>query len=217
MKKIGILGTGMVGEAIGTKLIELGYEVRMGSRTANNEKAMAWASKNGSSASTGTFTDAAFFGELIVVCTKGEATLSVARSLSQEQVKGKTIIDISNPLDFSKGMPPFLTPELSNTNSLGEELQGILSGANIVKTLNIVNCQVMVNPGKINGEHTMLVAGNSPEAKNQVTGILKQFGWKDILDLGDLSGARGMEMMLPVWVRIMISLNNPHFGFKIVR
>jgi hypothetical protein len=132
-------------------------------------------------------------------------------------VKGKTIIDISNPLDFSKGMPPFLTPELSNTNSLGEELQRIFSHANIVKTLNTVNAQVMVNPDKINGSHTMFVAGNNTESKKQVTEILQQFGWKDIIDLGDLSAARGMEAFVPFWVRIMVSLNTPQFGIKIVR
>ena len=217
MKKIGILGTGMVGNSIGTKLIELGYEVRMGSRTANNEKGMEWASRNGTLASTGTFSDAASFGEMIVICTKGDATISVARSIKPDFVKGKTVIDISNPLDFSKGMPPFLTPEWSNTNSLGEEVQKALPQANVVKTLNIVNCQVMVNPDKVNGTHTMFVAGNNTEAKKQVTGILEQFGWTDIIDLGDISSARGMEMILPIWVRIMVSINNPHFGFKIVR
>jgi 8-hydroxy-5-deazaflavin:NADPH oxidoreductase len=217
MKKIGILGTGMVGNTVGTKLIELGYEVRMGSRTANNEKALEWSGKNGPNATTGTFSDAASFGELIIMCTKGDATVSVARSVKPELVKGKTILDISNPLDFSKGMPPFLTPELSNTNSLGEEVQKIWSEANVVKTLNTVNCQIMVNPGKLKDSHTIFLAGNSPEAKKQVTGILQQFGWTDIMDLGDISGARGMEMMLPIWVRIMIAMNNPHFGFKIVR
>lgn len=217
MKKIGILGTGMVGNSIGTKLIELGYEVRMGSRAANNEKALEWASKNGSAASTGTFNDAASFGEMIVVCTKGDATVSVARSIKPDFVKGKTIIDISNPLDFSRGMPPFLTPEFSNTNSLGEEIQKILSQAHVVKTLNIVNCMVMVNPGIVKGVQTMFVAGNDTKAKSHVTEILQQFGWADIIDLGDISGARGMEMMLPIWVRILVTSNNPHFGFKIVR
>jgi hypothetical protein len=114
-------------------------------------------------------------------------------------------------------MPPFLTPELSNTNSLGEELQRIFSHANIVKTLNTVNAQVMVNPDKINGSHTMFVAGNNTESKKQVTEILQQFGWKDIIDLGDLSAARGMEAFVPFWVRIMVSLNTPQFGIKIVR
>jgi 8-hydroxy-5-deazaflavin:NADPH oxidoreductase len=217
MKKIGILGTGMVGNTIGTKLIGLGYEVRMGSRTPNNARALEWSGKNGTHATTGTFSDAAAFGELIILCTKGEATTAVARSVKPELVKGKTILDISNPLDFSKGMPPFLTPDLSNTNSLGEEVQKIWSGGNVVKTLNTVNCEIMVNPGKLKDAHTMFVAGNNADAKNQVMELLKQFGWNDIIDLGDITGARGMEMLLPIWVRVMITTNNPHFGFKIVR
>jgi len=217
MKKIGILGTGMVGESIGTKLIELGYEVRMGSRTANNEKAMEWASKNGDRASTGTFNDAASFGELIVVCTKGDATVSVARSINPDLVKGKIIIVISNPLDFSKGMPPFLIPELTNTNSLGEEVQKILSLANVVKTLDTVNCQIMVNPNKLSGPQTMFIAGNNSEAKKQVGELLEKFGWNEIVDLGDITGARATEMMMPIWIRIMVTTNNVQFGFKIVR
>jgi 8-hydroxy-5-deazaflavin:NADPH oxidoreductase len=217
MKKIGVLGTGMVGDSIGTKLIELGYEVRMGSRTANNEKAMEWASKNGPLASTGTFSDAASFGELVVFCTKGDAAASVARSLNPDLVKGKTILDISVPLDFSKGMPPSIIPELSNTNSMGEEMQRIFPEANVIKTLAIVNCLIMVDPHKFNEPLTMFVAGNNAEAKKQVTEILQQFGWEDIIDLGDISSARGIEAWVPLWVRMYLSLNSPHFGIKIVR
>jgi 8-hydroxy-5-deazaflavin:NADPH oxidoreductase len=218
MKNIGILGTGMVGDTIGTKLIELGYEVRMGSRTANNDKAMEWSSRNGAHASTGTFSDAALFAEMLFVCTKGDATTSVIRSLNPANVEGKIIVDVSNPLDFSKGMPPFLIPEVSNTNSLGEEIQKLLPRSKVVKTLNIINCQLMVEPGKLKtGELTMLLAGNDPDAKKEVRKILEQFGWKDVIDLGDITASRGMEMMLPVWVRILSSIKSPHFGFKIVQ
>ncbi|WP_299705394.1 NAD(P)-binding domain-containing protein [uncultured Pontibacter sp.] len=217
MKNIAVLGTGMVGNTIGTKLIKLGYNVMMGSRSATNEKALAWVEANGANASAGTFEDAARFGELIFNCTKGEAALEVFKMADIENFKGKTIIDISNPLDFSKGMPPSLIPELSNTNSLGEKIQKLLPEANVVKTLNIVNCEVMVDAKKSGGDPTMFMSGNSAEAKEEVKGMLQQFGWTDIIDLGDITTARGTEMMLPIWIRTWMATGNGYFAFKIVR
>lgn len=217
MKKIAVLGTGMVGNVIGSKLIQLGYSVMMGSRTANNEKALAWAAANGANASAGTFADAAKFGELVFNCTKGEAAPDILKSAGVENFNGKTIIDISNPLDFSKGMPPSLIPAWTNTNSLGEEIQKLLPQANVVKTLNIVNCEVMVDAKRSGGDPTMFMSGNNAAAKDEVKGILQQFGWSDIIDLGDISTARGTEMMLPVWVRTWMATGNGHFAFKIVR
>lgn len=217
MKKIAVLGTGMVGNVIGSKLIQLGYSVKMGSRTANNEKALAWVAANGANASAGTFADAAQFGELVFNCTKGEVTLDILKSAGIENFDGKTVIDISNPLDFSKGMPPSLIPAWTNTNSLGEEIQKLLPAANVVKTLNIVNCEVMVNAQKSGGDPTMFLSGNNADAKADVKDILHQFGWTDIIDLGDITTARGTEMMLPVWVRTWMATGNGHFAFKIVR
>ncbi|MBI5474955.1 MAG: NAD(P)-binding domain-containing protein [Ignavibacteriae bacterium] len=213
--KIGILGTGIVGNTIGTKLIQLGYDVKMGSRSATNEKAAAWVKANGQKASQGTFADAASFGEIIFLCTKGDATLDIVRQAGAENFSGKAVIDISNPLDFSKGMPPSLF--ISNTNSLAEETQKLIPDAHIVKTLNIVNCEVMVDATKCGGEATMFVCGNNADAKSVVRTILAQFGWKDIIDLGDITNARGTEMMLPVWVRTWAALQNAYFAFKIVR
>lgn len=217
MKNIGVLGTGMVGKAIATRLIELGYKVMMGSRTATNEKALAWAADQGANASTGTFADTAQFGELIFNCTKGEITLEVFKLAGLEAFDGKTIIDISNALDFSKGMPPTLHAEYCNTNSLGETIQALLPKANVVKSLNIVTAEVMVNAQKSGGEVSMFVSGNNADAKAETTELLKQFGWTDIIDLGDITSARGTEMMLPVWLRIYGHLKSPYFGFKIVR
>lgn len=217
MKKIAVLGTGMVGNAIGTKMIALGYEVRMGSRTATNEKAAAWVKANGPKASAATFADAVASADIIFLCTKGDATLEVLKLATPENFAGKIVIDISNPLDFSKGMPPSLIAQWANTNSLGEEVQKTLPGARVVKSLNIVNCEIMVNPKKTGGEPTMFVAGNDAGAREEVKGILKQFGWTDIIDLGDLSGARGLEMLLPIWLRTWQSTQNGHFAFKIVR
>jgi predicted dinucleotide-binding enzyme len=210
--KIGILGTGMVGEALGTKLAQLKHQVKMGSRTPNNERAAAWAKKV--NATHGTFASAAMFGELIFLCTKGEVTLEVVKAVGAAAFKDKIVVDVSNPLDFSRGMPPSLL--ICNTDSLGEQVQKALSTAKVVKTLNTVNCEVMVEPAK-GGNPTMLVSGNDAEAKATVTELLKNFGWTDIVDLGDIKTARGTEMLLPAWLSLMSKVGTPHFGFKVVR
>lgn len=203
----------MVGEALATKLIQLGHQVMMGSRTATNESAAKWVRTSGPQASQGTFADAAMFGEMIFVCLKGEIALEVIRSLNESVVSGKIVIDVSNPLDFSRGMPPSLS--ICNTNSLGEEVQRALPSAKVVKTLNIVNCAVMVNPAK-GGNPTMLMSGNDAEAKKAVTALLKSFGWFDIIDLGDIITARGTEMLLPIWLTLLGKFGHPNFGFKVV-
>jgi len=217
MIKIGVLGTGMVGKAIANKLITLGYRVMMGSRTSNNEKALTWVAENGEKASTGTFADTAAFGELIFNCTKGEVTLDVFKSIAVDSLAGKTIIDLSNALDYSHGMPPVLNVNYCNTYSLGEAIQDLLPTANVVKSLNIITAEGMVNPSKCGQDLTMFMSGNNAEAKAEVAELLMQFGWHDIVDLGDITTARGTEMMLPVWLRLYGHLKTPYFGFKIVR
>jgi predicted dinucleotide-binding enzyme len=212
--KIGILGTGMVGEALGSKLAQLGHQVKMGSRTANNESAGKWVNAAGPNASQGTFADAAAFAEILFVCLKGDIALDVVKSLNASSLNGKVVIDVSNPLDFSHGMPPSLS--ICNTNSLGEEIQRALPAAKVVKTLNIVNCAVMVAPAK-GGNPTMLVSGNDPEAKATVTTLLKSFGWFDIVDLGDIATARSTEMLLPLWLSLLGKFGHPNFGFRIVQ
>lgn len=215
--KIAVLGTGMVGNTIASKLVSLGHEVKMGSRTAGNEKAREWASKAGKGASEGSFADAAAFGELVFNCTNGAAALEVVRAAGADNLRGKVLIDISNPLDFSKGFPPSLT--VCNTDSLGEQIQRELPDTKVVKTLNTVNCLVMVDPSRVNGgDHDMFVAGNDPAAKGQVIEILKGwFGWKHVTDLGDITCARGTEMWLPLWVRLYGALKTGDFNLKLVR
>ncbi len=227
-KKIGILGTGMVGQTIAAKLTDLGYEVMVGTRDvsktqANKEKTpmggppfSEW-HKSHQGVKLGTFADAAKFGEIAFLCTNGHGSLDALKLAKSENLKGKTVIDISNPLDFSKGMPPSLLAQYVNTHSLGEEIQKALPGANVVKSLNIVNCEVMVNAKKTGGDPTMFVAGNEAKAKEEVKGLLKQFGWSDVIDLGDISAARALEMMLPIWLRTWGATQNGYFGFKIVR
>lgn len=215
--KIAVLGTGAVGNTIGSKLVQVGHEVKMGSRTANNEKAAAWAKSAGPKASIGTFAEAASFGEMIFVCTKGDGTLPALEAAGEANLAGKVLVDISNPLDFSKGMPPSLF--VSNTDSLGEQVQKRFPKAKVVKTLNTLNCELMVNPGKVGGgDHTIFVSGNDKDAKGKVVELLESaFGWKDVIDLGDITTARGTEQVLPVWVRLWGALGHANFNFKIVR
>src|SRR6267378_8673140 len=210
--KIGVLGTGMVGQAIGTKLVQLGHHVTMGSRTPDNQNAGRWAKKNGVNASQGTFAETATLSEWVFLCTKGEATLEVIHSVGAAAFDGKVVVDVSNALDFSDTPPTLL---ICNTDSLGEQVQKALPHAQVVKTLNIVNCEVMVDPIKA-GEPTMLMSGNDAEAKARVVTLLKSFGWQDIIDLGGIKTARGTEMLLPAWLSLWNVIGNTHFGFKIV-
>lgn len=216
--KIAVLGTGMVGDTIGSRLIELGHQVMMGSRSANNEKAAAFVAKHKQGASAGTFTDAANFGELIFNCTKGEVSIEALR-MAGEGINDKVLIDVSNPLDFSKGMPPSLIPSWSNTNSLGEEIQKTFPRLRVVKTLNTMWCGLMVNPNMLaGGNHTNFICGNDNAAKQKVKSLLKEFGWKDenLLDLGDITNARGTEAVLPIWLRIWAATQNGVFNLKVV-
>ena len=217
--KIGVLGTGMVGEAIGTKLVQLGHEVKMGSRTPNNEKAVAWVNKNhahAALASHGTFADAAAFGVIVFNCTSGRGSLDALRLAGTDALKGKVLIDVANPLDFSRGMPPSLL--VCNTDSLGEQIQRAFPEAKVVKTLNTMNCNVMVNPSLVKADHDVFISGNDAEAKATVTALLKDgFGWKSVIDLGDITTARGTEMLLPIWINLRGQLQTSQFNFKIVK
>jgi hypothetical protein len=214
--KIGILGTGIVGKTIGTKLVQLGHDVKMGSRTANNEKASEWVKASGANASQGTFAEAAAFGELLFNCTSGMVSLEALKIAGASNMNGKILIDISNPLDFSKGMPPTLS--VCNSDSLGEQIQRAYPRVKVVKTLNTLNCNIMVNPSLVPGSHDIFVSGNDAGAKAKVIDILKSwFGWKTVIDIGDITTARGTEMLLPIWIRLMGAFQTPNFNFKIVR
>lgn len=215
--KIAVLGTGVVGETIGSKLVELGHSVKMGSRSADNEKGQAFAKKYNGKATSGTFSDAAEFGEIIFNCTSGMASLAALKLAGDNNLKGKIIIDLANPLDFTNGMPPSLS--IVNTNSLAEEIQNAFPESKVVKTLNTIWCGLMVNPGMINeGNHHIFMSGNDTDAKQKVREILNSFGWNDknILDLGDISSARGPEMYLPLWLRIYGATGNGAINIQIV-
>ena len=214
--KYALFGTGMVGTTIANKLIQNGHSVMMGSRSATNEKALAWVKSAGNNASSGTFSDAAKYADIVFNCTKGEVAMEVIGAAGVENLKGKILIDISNPLDFSKGMPPSLT--VCNTDSVGEQIQRMLPETHVVKTLNTTSCLIMVNPSLLQGVHDLFISGNDAAAKERVSAILtKEFGWTTIIDLGDITTSRGTEMILPLWVRLYGAFKSSNFNFHIVR
>ena len=213
--RIGILGTGVVSATLGTKLAQLGHDVKMGSRSATNEKAVAWARAAGGKSSAGTFADAASHGEVVFNCTSGMASLEALKAAGAKNLEGKLLVDVANPLDFSKGMPPSLS--VSNTDSLAEQIQRAYPAAKVVKALNTMNANVMVEPSRVPGSHSVFICGNDASAKAKVVEVLKSFGWKDIIDLGDITAARGLEMILPLWLRLFMTLKTPDLNFSIAR
>ena len=219
--KVGVLGTGTVGQALASKLVSLDHDVVMGSRQAGNEKAVTWAaaaggSAAGGSAGEGAFATAAAFGELVVNATAGAVSIAALTAAGAENLAGKVLIDVSNPLDFSAGMPPTLT--VCNTDSLGEQIQRAFPDALVVKALNTMNADVMVTPGVLGGSHTVFMAGDVAAAKAQVAELLVSFGWPpgDILDLGDISASRGVEMYLPLWLRLWGATGTGDINVKVV-
>jgi len=214
--KIGVLGTGMVGQAIATKLVERGHDVTMGSRTKTNEKAAAWARGKGPKAHVGTFQDAAKAGETVFNCTLGAASLEALKAAGAANLEGKLLVDVSNPLDFSRGMPPSLF--VANTDSLAEQIQRAFPKAKVVKALNTMSAPIMVDPSLVPGEHHAFLAGNDAAARESAMRLLQtEFGWRpaNVLDLGDLSAARGMEAALLLWLRVWGSLRHPVFNFHV--
>ncbi len=214
--KIGVLGTGMVGQALASKLVSLDHEVVMGSRQAGNEKAVEWAATAGGTAGEGTFATAAAYGELVVNATGGAVSLAALNAAGPENLAGKVLVDVSNPLDFSAGMPPTLT--VCNTDSVGEQIQRAFPETLVVKSLNTISAEVMVTPGVVDGSHNVFVAGNDAAAKSTVTDLLVSFGWPpgDVLDLGDISASRGLEMYLPLWLRLWGATGTRDMNVKVV-
>jgi len=225
--KLGILGTGAVGKTLAARLNGMGHEVMVGTRDAGdtmsrtdpgqfgNPPFSAWRREH-PEVELGTFDEAAAHGEMVVNATAGAVSLEALDLAGEENLNGKVLVDVSNPLDFSKGMPPTLW--VSNTDSLGEQIQRRFVEAKVVKTLHTMNAYLMVDPAQLaEAEHTVFVCGNDAEAKAQVIGLLRSFGWTDILDLGDISAARGTEMIMPIWLRLFGAIQKPVFNFKIVR
>ena len=213
--RVAVLGTGTVGRTLASALLSNGHEVRIGSRTAGNEAAVAWAAQIGGPASEGSFADAAGFGEIVINATAGAASLEALEMAGAEQLAGKVLLDVANPLDTSRGMPPTLT--VCNDDSLGEQIQRALPDVRVVKTLNTVTAAVMVDPTLVEGAHSVFVAGDDASAKAQATELLQEFGWPagSIVDLGDIAAARGMEMYLALWLRLWGAAGTPVLNVEV--
>jgi 8-hydroxy-5-deazaflavin:NADPH oxidoreductase len=212
--KMGVLGSGSVGQAISAKLIELGHDVMIGTRTAG--KLSGWQKSNGGKGRIGSFSETAAHGEILFNATRGSASLDALKMAGAANLEGKILVDISNPLGFSKGMPPSLT--ICNTDSLGEQIQRAFPAVKVVKTLNTVTATIMVNPRQVaGGDHHAFVSGNDTQAKGQVTEILKSFGWIHILDLGDITTARGVEMYQLLWYHLLDASGTGIFNIKVMK
>jgi predicted dinucleotide-binding enzyme len=225
--RFGILGTGVVGKTVAVRLDGLGHDVIVGTR--NPEETLsrtdpdqygnlpfgAWQEEH-PEVRLGTFAEVAAHGDMVVNATAGAVSLEALEQAGEDNLNGKILIDIANPLDFSKGMPPTLL--VSNTDSLGEQIQRRFPEAKVVKTLHTMNAYLMVDPAQLAAtDHTVFVSGDDAEAKARVSELLRSFGWSDIIDLGDITTARGTEMVLPIWVRLFGVLQKPIYNFKIVR
>jgi 8-hydroxy-5-deazaflavin:NADPH oxidoreductase len=225
--RYGILGTGVVGKTIAGRLDGIGHEVMVGTRDPEemmsrtepdqygNPPFNAWQQEH-PDVRLGAFGEAAAHGEMVVNATAGAVSLEALEMAGEDNLNDKVLIDISNPLDFSRGMPPTLW--VSNTDSLGERIQRRFPEAKVVKTLHTMNAYLMVDPAQLSGaDHTVFVCGDDAEAKAKVTELLRSFGWQDIIDLGDITTARGTEMLMPIWLRLFGAFQKPVFNFKIVR
>lgn len=219
---IAVLGTGMVGRAIAARLHELGHDVVIGTRdpaatlarTEGDSPFSGWHADH-PGVSLATFADAAAAADLVVNASSGGATLEVLALAGADHLAGKPLLDISNPLDFSAGFPPTLF--VKDTDSLGEQVQRTYPAAKVVKSLNTLNADLMVHPETLGASSTVFVSGEDAEAKAAVTALLLSFGHDDVIDLGGIETARGTEMILAVWLRLMGALGTAHFNLKVVR
>lgn len=215
---IAVLGTGSVGRALSARLDQLGHAVSLGTRdpvaTAARDEYAAWAA-TAPGVRLASFADAAAQAELLVNASGGTVTLDVLRAAAAGERNGVVLLDISNPLDFSAGFPPTLT--VKDTDSLAEQVQREFPGLRVVKALNTLTAELMVHPGTLPEPTTVFVCGDDADARATVTQLLASFGHDDVLDLGELSSARGAEMFLPLWLRIMGALGTASFNIKVVR
>jgi predicted dinucleotide-binding enzyme len=226
--KITIIGTGVVGQTLASKLNELGHEITMVTRNPEVTKSrtepnpMSGVSfadwyKDNKNIKLEAYTTCNVDADLIILATKGDSSVNALKEVGKNNLTGKVLLDISNPLDFSGGMPPTLF--ISNDDSLAELIQREFPLTKVVKSLNTMNAFLMVNPDLVPGDHNVLVSGNDADAKSLIKELLESIGWKqkNIIDLGDIRSARATEQLLPIWVQLMIVFGSPEFNFHIVR
>ena len=214
--RYGVLGTGEVGRTLGGRLVELGYEVTLGSRTKDNPVALEWAMSAGGRAHAGAFADAAAAADVVLNAVGGRVALDALRAAGAEHLAGKVVVDVCNPVSFEDGQ---LRLDPVESDSVAEQIQRAFPDARVVKTLNTVNCQVMVDPGRVPGEHGLFVCGDDDGAKRQVTELLGEFGWpaERVLDLGGIRSARAVEMLLPLWFGLFQKFGHADFNFEVRR
>ena len=224
---IAVLGTGMVGRTLATRLAGLGHDVVIGTRHPDETLARTepdpmgtppyrdYASRQ-ADVRLATFADAVLDADLVINATSGRGVLDMLESIGEEALEGRVLMDLSNPLDFSAGFPPTLF--IKDTDSLGEQVQAAFPRTRVVKSLNTLTAELMVSPQQLaEGRHSVFVSGNDPDAKALVTGLLSEMGHTDVIDLGDITTSRGVEMWMPLWLRLMGSLGTANFNLRIVR
>jgi predicted dinucleotide-binding enzyme len=216
--QIAVLGTGPVGRAVAGRTARLGHSVTIGTRdpggTAARDDYAGWAAEH-PDVRLATFSDAASGAELVVNASGGDVALGVLEAAGAENLAGKVLLDISNPLDGSRGFPPTLF--VKDDDSLAETIQRTYPEAQVVKSLNTMNNALMVDPQRLGEDTTVFVSGDDAAAKATVTGLLRQLGHGDVIDLGGIETARGPEMWLPLWIRINLALGGNDFNIKVVR
>jgi predicted dinucleotide-binding enzyme len=213
--KIGILGSGPVGRSLGKGFASKGHEVKLGSRIPEKQELQDWLKETEGKVSVTNFTETATFGEVLVLCPLGHAAEEVIKLAGEKSFDGKLVIDVTNPLDFSKGMPPGLF--VGRTDSLGERIQRMLPNAKVVKCFNIVNNQTMINPKMEEGLPDMVICGNDEGAKLRVAELLKEFGWGQPIDIGGIDGARWLEAYTALWVRLAMKLGSWTIAAKFLK
>jgi predicted dinucleotide-binding enzyme len=212
--KVGILGSGAVGQALGKGFADLGHEVKIGTRDPGQDKIKTWVASTGHKASAGTYAAAASFGELLVLSTPWSGTENAIKLSQRKNFAGKVVIDVTNPLDFASGPPPKLA--LGHTDSGGEQVQRWIPDAHVVKAFNIIGAPFMVNPQFAGGPPDMFICGNDEKAKEKVTDILTAFKWSTI-DIGGIEGSRYLEPMAMAWVVYGFKTNTWSHAFKLLR
>ena len=216
--EIAVLGTGPVGRAVAGRLAELGHDVTIGTRdaadTAGREEYAAWAAEHPAVRLAG-FAEAAAGAGLVVNASGGDVALGILDTAGADNLAGKVLLDISNPLDGSKGFPPTLF--VKDDDSLAEMIQRAHPHARVVKSLNTMNNSLMVDPQRLGEDTTVFVSGDDADAKATVTDLLRAIGHGDVIDLGGIETARGPEMWLPLWIRINLALGGNDFNIKVVR
>jgi 8-hydroxy-5-deazaflavin:NADPH oxidoreductase len=225
--KIAVLGTGVVGQTLAAKFAELGHQTVIGTRDPDASKARTeidrfgrpgfgtWVEEH-ADVDVVTLDVAAARSDVVVNATNGEGSVAAITDAGASNLAGKVLVDVSNPLDFAGGFPPSLF--VKDTDSLAEQIQRAVPAARVVKSLNTMTAAVMVDPARVGaGDHSVFVSGDDPEAKRTVVSLLEDLGHTDVIDLGDLATARGVEMYLPLWLRMMGAVGTPFFNIKVVR